>query len=479
VETDGGWRKASRWTWFSLIAFTWVVWLPRQAEANSRYPNANQLVVDPHVPSRLIVRTSFGVLVSTDAGAHWQLICETAFAGAPQSSDQAIGVTDDGSILVANKTGVSRGQDGGCSWAMGQGALAGLETVDVTVSRSNQALAYGIATFLGDAGFYVGQAARSDDNGQTWTATGPPIADFSPLTIDVAPSDPSIVYASGTDSAAASQFFYRSSDSGATWAKYSIPGEGLVFIAAVDPVVPDTVYIRTDADISRLLVSDNGGQDWRELYRDNSSLVGFAISPDGQQVAVGSYSGGLVLLTRNGSDAGAWLAEKIRPLEVACLTWTAAGLYACDFMNEDGFSVGFSVDGRQPFAPLVLLAQIVPMQCPDHPLPCASDWCATTPALATDPTLQIDAGCTPTPVRGTNQEMDAASTGSDGPSDANATSVLTPSGGCGCHTSRNEGGRVGTLAILLLGTVSIWRIRRRSLRVNESTAPLPHRNRVA
>src|SRR5258708_7350785 len=113
------------------VACCWV--LPSLAHANSRFPNSRQLVVDPGDPSRIVVRTNFGVLVSTDAGASWSWICETAFAGTTLMQDAAIGVTRDGSILVASSAGMSRGQNGGCSWDLANGALAKQNLVDVSV----------------------------------------------------------------------------------------------------------------------------------------------------------------------------------------------------------------------------------------------------------------------------------------------------------------------------------------------------------
>src|SRR5258706_5663635 len=87
--------------------------LPSVASANGRYPTANQLVVDPANPARIVVRATLGVLVSTNSGASWSWICESAYSSKVLLDDPAIGLTADDSILVGGTNGMARGQQGG------------------------------------------------------------------------------------------------------------------------------------------------------------------------------------------------------------------------------------------------------------------------------------------------------------------------------------------------------------------------------
>ena len=63
------------------------------ARANGRYPLANQLVVGPSDPSHIAIRTTFGLVVSSDHGSTWSWICEKA-AGFVNGEDPPIEMTE-------------------------------------------------------------------------------------------------------------------------------------------------------------------------------------------------------------------------------------------------------------------------------------------------------------------------------------------------------------------------------------------------
>ena len=46
------------------------------AQANGRFPAANQLVFNPADANHFVVRTTFGFVESTDAGGSFRWICE-------------------------------------------------------------------------------------------------------------------------------------------------------------------------------------------------------------------------------------------------------------------------------------------------------------------------------------------------------------------------------------------------------------------
>ena len=61
------------------------------ASANGRYPNADMLIVDPGEPSHLVLRATFGTLVSRDGGQRWSWICEESigYTGDPALASRA------------------------------------------------------------------------------------------------------------------------------------------------------------------------------------------------------------------------------------------------------------------------------------------------------------------------------------------------------------------------------------------------------
>ncbi|MEQ9324656.1 MAG: hypothetical protein RIF41_36160, partial [Polyangiaceae bacterium] len=183
-------------------------------------------------------------------------------------------------------------------------------------------------------------------------------AGFAALTVDVAPTDPMRVYASGVDVNADEGQLARSDDAGVTWTTRPIPGsdtEFQPFIGAMDPLDADRLYVRLTGP-GRLFVTEDAGDTWTEIFTSPmNKLLGLAVSPDGQSVAVGTEFDGM---WRASTDDFAF--DKVSEVAVRCLTWTDQGLYACvnEFLVGDGFIVGLSDDGGDTFEPLVSLACI-------------------------------------------------------------------------------------------------------------------------
>ncbi|HKQ69431.1 MAG TPA: hypothetical protein VJT73_08835 [Polyangiaceae bacterium] len=426
------------------------------AYANGRFPNASQIVAEPGNPSHLVARSTLGILVSRDDGAHWSWICESAIAQKPLI-DPPIATTADGSILVATETGVFRGQGGGCAWARAAGAVRDREVVDLTVDALAPARVYAIYRTLSAEGGSAAAVAVSSDNGATFTNTGPVIDDFFALTIEVAPSSSAVLYASGTNATSDEQLFFRSDDGGTTWKRKTIGGVGTPYIGGVDPLAADVAYVRTDDAESALLVTTDGGDHFRSIFSSNQRLVGFAVSPNGRQIAVGSLGDGIVLLEKPEGDAGAWAADRVRPFSTECFAWTPAGFYACSLEQMDGFAIGYAADARQPVVPLLKLPELVPLTCADKPLDCAASWCDVSRQIG------VDAGCT------ADAGLEGAADAAPALEAAPDTSPLNtaPSSGCGCRVGASP--RVRPSSMALLGAVSLLlsRARRAAPSTNE------------
>src|SRR5260221_13492503 len=107
--------RPGRWVVVPFAVCATILAHAPRARANSRYPSANQLVIDPGNPLHIVARTTFGIVVTSNAGASWSWICETAFAGGP-ATDPPIAVPADRPNLLGTATRLARGGDGGFGW---------------------------------------------------------------------------------------------------------------------------------------------------------------------------------------------------------------------------------------------------------------------------------------------------------------------------------------------------------------------------
>ena len=350
------------------------------ARANGRYPAAGQIAVDPGNPRHIVARTTFGLLQTFDAGAHWTWICEQAISPAGFEDPELV-VRADGRLLLGLPDGVAVGDSSGCGWTRAA-PLAGQNAIDLVQNAGTPAIAYAAAAVT-VSGAFAAQISVSHD-GVSWTATAPPRADTYPLTIESAPSRPQRLYLGAENADLDAGFVDVSDDGGVTWTRNPSPGgvDG-VYVSGVDPNDADRVYLRSDFPGGALFVSDDAARTWSMVAAGPGPLTGFALAPDGGQVAIGG-SDGVQLLSRLPNDAGGGYAVVGRSaVPVGCLTWTPAGLYVCGDDRTAGFTIGLSTDGGATFRPLLRLAQLAPAACPGDSAagPCAAAWCATAGSI--------------------------------------------------------------------------------------------------
>jgi photosystem II stability/assembly factor-like uncharacterized protein len=338
--------------------------------ANGRFPAADQIIIDPHDSTHWLLRATFGLLESSDAGLSWSWICEGAVG---YMGDPALSVLQDGGLLAGYFGAVSVSSDRGCGWNAltldtqhqyaidatldpGDPTRAWVLTVSVDGSRNVSLIAVGSAGTMLES-LSVGQG-------------------FVPTTVEVAPSNPERIYVTGQVDAGPS-LLLRSDDRGQSWQTFSIGAYPTLplYISAIDPNNPDLIYARVDdvvaaADVSatgsttdaadHLLVSRDAGENWTTIFSPNTDLLGFALSPDGSRIAVGGPGKGVYLA--NATDLDFQLAPgKVQVLR--CLRWTVDGLFACGQESIDGFTVARSTDEAQSFAPLWHVKDLKPLAC--------------------------------------------------------------------------------------------------------------------
>ncbi|MBS2012536.1 MAG: hypothetical protein JST00_06605 [Deltaproteobacteria bacterium] len=337
------------------------------ARANGRYPATNGFVFSPSEPDQILLRVTFGLLVSRDRGASWDWVCEGALR-ISDGEDPMYVVTPAGTLVATTFHGVDVSRDRLCSFPAVGGPLEKRAFVDLTSRPSAPSTIVVFAsTFAGDDAnmvpTYDSELFETSDDAQTFTPLGSPFPNrtFLGETVDLAPSDGSRIYVTAVKNKGLENrtaHLFESRDHGKTWTEHAVPLEGTersLFIAGVDPNDPERVYLRTSNDFempTRLLVSSDGGSTTRTVFTAKSALAGFALSPDGQRVFVGSSLDGLQMAR----TTDLVFAQRSK-IEIQCLAFSPDGLLACS--NERyGFVAGLSRDDGATFTPVLRLCNI-------------------------------------------------------------------------------------------------------------------------
>jgi photosystem II stability/assembly factor-like uncharacterized protein len=391
------------------LAFVVVTTWTGLASANGRFPYANHLVVDPADHAHVVVRSTYGILQSFDAGASWKWLCEQSVGyGGP--FDPAITVSGSGRGLVGLFDGLTTTVDRGCTWVAANDPVITKQFVIDFVLDAQQPTRVLALTSTGTSdGFHV-VVAESNDGGGSFAPLGVDLPrDFDSETLEIAASRPERIYLSGTAGEPRQGVIEKTDDAGKTWERlaFDLQGGLAPYLAAIDPKDPDVVYARldgnaTDGQGDSLWVTRDGAKSWTQIGQTKGEMLGFALSPDGSKIAFGGPTDGL-WLTSTATPAPAPPAPvKVSGVGVRCLTWSAAGLYACGSEYPDGFTVGLSKDEGRTFDALNHLSALAPLECPSTTPTgalCGAEWPKVQATIGTDDDagLPADAGPSASP----------------------------------------------------------------------------------
>ncbi|HSO32642.1 MAG TPA: sialidase family protein [Labilithrix sp.] len=362
----------------ALLSALLVVLAAHGAQANGRFPASNGVIFSPMPDEAVLVRVTFGLLVSRDHAQSWRWICERAI-GFSGLEDPSYVVTKSGAIVVGLYDGISVSRDGGCSWE--RVPTDARVFVDLTERGDGAIVAlsssYDRHTDAGSS--FKSQLYLSTDDGRTFVPLG---ARLDPTllaeSVELAPSNPNRIYISAVRGADATRkgVMLVSDDAGKQWKERALelaPKELAPFIAAVDPTRPDRVYLRTSASPespTRLLVTDDAAKTYRTLLDAKGPLLGFALAEHGASLHVGGPDDGLF---SGRVDAP---LTKSAPLKVQCLALQGDVLWACS--NEASGFVAGARRGSEPFAARLHLRDIAgPLECPKGSSvakECETDW---------------------------------------------------------------------------------------------------------
>lgn len=435
------------------------------ARANGRFPETNALFFAPKDPDLVLLRTTFGEVISYDRGKTWDWICERS-VGLAGVEDPMYSITPDGTLIGSTFQGLAVSNDRGCNFHFIGGDLTELVFIDLTSRPSTPGTVVAMASsYAGTndamASYFETTLFETTDQGKTFQtiATG-----FDPAllgeTVDVAESDPNRIYATAARNPGTmvKASFLVSTDHGKNFSEIDVPlaaDERAIFIAAVDPTNADRVYIRTSNATdkpSRLLVSDDAGKTFKVIYTSSGALAGFALSDDGKRVWIGGLKDGLSVAS---TADFAW--QKRTNIEIGCLKIAKDGLWACS-TEKSGFVTGLSTDDGATFVPKLHFCDI------RGPLACAEGSTTRTSCALGDSNGNPPPWPPQRAVLGCGGPVIPDSDAGDAGGDAGTPKKTDDGDGGGCSVRAPSASAASPFAALLVGAAAIVALARRRRR---------------
>lgn len=340
---------------------------PATARANGAFPDSFAVFAPPERPGYVLLATNFGLIVSLDDGATWSYLCEQAIA--PNAFNYQLGPAPDHLLLAASFEGLAVSRDDGCTWTTTAPGLEGLEVTDAFPDPTDPAhvLAIGRAR-TATASFTL---FRSRDGARSFTEevlVAP--AGVTLQSVELSRVDPRKLVVTAWAGFPPSPSIFTSTASGDRFREVDASpwlGAHLAAIAAIDPVLEDTLYLRvysTSETGDSLALSEDLGLTSRRVLDLEGRMTSFARLAGGRLV-VGSSIGPPMTSTDRGETFAAWSAAP----SLRGLAERAGVLYAAADIVVDGMVVAVSRDDGTTFAPLLAIEDLDRiMDCPGRDL---------------------------------------------------------------------------------------------------------------
>ncbi len=355
---------------FSVLVTLTALLGTSPARADGSFPEPRQILLPADSPRQIILATNFGLLFSEDSGATWLFSCErglSAYAGR-----YLLGAPTSHRIFATTGTGLIYSDDDSCSWQAAGGTLSAVLPYAFAVDPSNSKRVYAIGVPREDLS--NGESIYlSHDGGLSF---GKPVftspARSALLSVMVAPSQPSRLFATMFSTPANHPILLRTDDSGEHWEVAAdlveSLGENPFELLAIDPLDENTLYVRIlGASAETLATSDDGGLSFVQSVSIPGKLNAFLKLASGTIIVAGtagtdavgyrSKDGGQSFEAWPGAPHGHALAER------------NGQLYVAGDNFADGYAIAESDDEGAHLRPLTGFKQVQAVKS------CVADLC--------------------------------------------------------------------------------------------------------
>lgn len=417
------------------------------ARADGAFPDSLGLMLPLSKPDHLVLSTNFGVLVSTDNGANWHLVCETVsgryawlFQMGPAPAHRLYSMSLDGLLFS---------DDFGCSWTRSVDSPPSRPVSDVYPDPSDPGRVLIWSNLTLDGGAVTGALYESSNGGLNFGPASLTLAPNQAATgVEISVKDPNVAYATWHERGK-QPFLGRTVNGGDGWTVMDLTsslGEVIPRILLVDPQEPGKVYLRLSGlGVDSLGIVEDGGQSARVALQLDTRMTAFLRRPDG----------GLIVSTgdgrswRSAADGG---FESWGPtLRFRALNQRGNVIFAGTDDVADNFAVARSDDDGKSWTPLLKFDQIRGIKaCGDLANSCQQDWISVKQQFgiyeSADGGTLADGGSGGGAGGGTG--------GAGGGAGGGSTEPDRPRGPCGCGAAP---------AWLLPGVFFVWAVRRRRI----------------
>ncbi len=370
-----------------LLALSALVGTTR-ARADGSFPEPRQILLAADRPEQIILGTNFGLLLSEDAGQSWLFSCEqtlSAYAG-----QYLLGAASSHRIFAVTGAGLAYSDDDSCSWSAARGTLSDVLPYAVAVDPSDGSRVYAIGVRRED--LHAGESIYvSVDGGLTF---GEPVftapVQSALLTVLVAPSRPSRLFATMFSTPENHPILLRSDDSGEHWQVTAdlveSLGESPFELLAIDASDEDKLFARIlGASAETLATSDDGGLSFVQSVSIPGKLRAFLKLASGT-ILVGGTAGTEAIGYRSADGARTFEPWPDVP-HVHALAEQNGKLYVAGENFWDGYAIAESDDEGVTLRPLTGFNQVQGVKS------CASDLCADSCAYYAGIELWPEAVC--------------------------------------------------------------------------------------